>query len=761
MGDAPKLSYIASQHRVKCEFTRLMVLETRKVPLDLIARAKAKLDQVQSSGQIGFYLLFEERLKSVWNAAANSENSAVDQKISVTIGAGAPFYAGISCQKVTGEKSIATLDIDIPTEQISNMRYDWFKLNIIYRLREIGISDQISNAQIFSLFQRTIARGETKKVVLNSMASFDTIQPSKKIAILANKQRREIAVILRDVRELKEKQGLENMLGLVDQAVKQMSADGVQYKMFRKDLNLALKSAFEGPENFGVELPLTLLVAVGEMVNSQTGTENKLIPGYPGVGKLNLKASSDKMQVFVDGFDINLYNDKSFQVSVDWIRKELTRCQFKGHLNQETLDDLASAIEKKESLNQKVLLRGTRSVGGQQPYLKLSFKDAGSRRPEANLDIDALNIRDMQQRVLVKGGQLVAELVYKVPPILGCDVYGKNFPPETNDELVVIAGEGIVESEPGRYFATADGIPSVEDNTISLSKILIHEGDVNLRSGNIRFDGPVEINGAIDSGAVVETTGDLLVNGEIRGAVVEALGNVVVKGGVTTSEKGSVFCGGNFSAEFVENSRLTVKGDISVKKALINSKVVCGAGIKIFGKEGIIAGGTTITKESLHTPNLGFARGALSILNIGVDWRVARAIEIKNSRLEKILARQQNDRLMLREMVQKTKNHANQKQKDLKEDLQNRLVRMRAVCEKLESQINDYKNKLSYNSSARIYVSETLMANVNLTIGGQVVAILNDLKSVCVLSKRRRGSFVVPLEEIEEEEKEAKTRMAS
>lgn len=762
MTDPAKLTYNAALFRVKCEFTRALTLEHKTPPDDLIKRAASRLEKEVAASQIGFFQTFEERLKRIWTVVQNAEAESLTQPISLTIAAGAPLYSAIQCEKIDSDKSIATVSVNIPRGQIIHWKYEWFKLNLTHKLHALGIHEPISNAQVFSVFYRMTAQGEpVKGYPLTSLNQLSNLQQGKKIAIIANRQRREIAVIIREIGEMKVKDGMENMLAMVDQAIKQLTTPEITYKLLKKDLSLALKSAFEGPESYGLDLPLTLLLAMGEELqkNKQMAQKDPA-QNYPGAGKLGLSCSEDRLEVKISSFPDSLYKDKTFEVSVDWIRKELSRSQFVLPLEQSTLEELAPLIEKKESLENKILLRGKPSIGGKEPYIRLRFKEAEGRRPGANLDLDSLDIRELQQRVLVKEGQLIAEISYKIPAVTGQDVFGNPLPPAENDSLIVIAGEGILEKEPGKYYAISDGIPSVEDNTISLSKILIHEGDVNLRSGNIRFDGPIEIKGSVDSGAYVETTGDLTIFGEIRGAIVEARGNITVHSGVTTGQKGSIYCGGNFVGEFVENSKLTVQGDITIKKALINSTVVCGSTIRITKGDGVLAGGSIIAKENLYTANLGFARGAVTLLNIGVDWRVARALDIRTSRLGKVSSKLQLSRQTLRDLAQKTKNHTNPKQKAMKEELQEKITKMRVICERLESQISSFQAKLTFNSNARIYVKENLMANVNLTLGGQIISVLNDVKSACILAKRRKGSFFVPIEEIENEDQDLKRKMA-
>jgi hypothetical protein len=46
-----------------------------------------------------------------------------------------------------------------------------------------------------------------------------------------------------------------------------------------------------------------------------------------------------------------------------------------------------------------------------------------------------------------------------------------------------------------------------------------------------------------------------------------------------------------------------------------------------------------------------------------------------------------------------------------------------------------------------------LASNVQILICGQAVAVVNDVYNVGVVPKRKRGSYVVPLEELQAEER--------
>lgn len=764
MAETVKISYVAGLYRVRAELTRALALESETPPADLSARAKAKLESVKQTGEIAFFAIFETRLQELWKALRTSEKIG-DGKINFTLGAGCPPMMGIKVEKPSTEKAIATISIDVSKETAMAWRYEWFKLYIWKKLRELGTKEQPNTAQLFSLFTRARSGEKISRLALGSLAAIPPL--TKAFAVVANKARQEIAVIVRHPEEVENAAVKDSIFNLVGAAAKQLSKNPSDLKLLKKDVTTALQSALEGPERLGYDLPMVLLAAWGPNA-AQTAKEVQTKPrakaielAYPGMGKISFTVPPDKTEAIITGFSLDYYDDPTFSVDLDWIKNELKRNQLNSDLPTDLTQALSDAIRKREHLDGKQAARADLGAPNREPYLHKSWQDAASRSAGSDLDADQLDIREMQQRSTVKSGQLVALIKYKKPGRTGRDVYGEDLPQPPDDQIIVQVGEGIVQKEGGRFYASEDGIPSINGNSISLAKMLLHEGDVNLRSGNIRFEGTVEIKGVIDNGSIVETAGDLIVHGGIRGAVVRVQGNLVVRaGGIVTGDKGLVQVKGNIEVDFVENSQILCGGDMKVAKACIGGKIIVGSVLKL-GKEGVLAGGRINVRDTIRAGTIGFKNGAPTTIVAGLDWRIARSIEIRRGRLEKVEKKLSEDRLALRELVQRKAQQMTQKHKDLKDNLQDRLQRGRVITEKLEASLAAAKANMAYNPEARVYVEAILHANVSIEMAGQPVAVNNDVASVVILSKRRRGSFIVAIDDILAEDAKNQMNQAS
>ncbi len=127
----------------------------------------------------------------------------------------------------------------------------------------------------------------------------------------------------------------------------------------------------------------------------------------------------------------------------------------------------------------------------------------------------------------VSKGDLIAVVHPPVTGVPGETVTGKVIVPKPVRSVRFKCGEGVeFLEEKGEIIAQRDGRLIVSGNFIKVANLITHNGDVNLESGNVRFNGDIRIYGNITENMLVEARGDLFVNGNAYGAVVKAGGKI-------------------------------------------------------------------------------------------------------------------------------------------------------------------------------------------------------------------------------------------
>ena len=743
-----KIAYVAATFRVKLEFTRKAALASPKPPADVMQRAKAKMEAVQKDGAIGFFLTYPERLDRVWTALRNATSEPEDTTLSLTLAAGAPDIAGIKISKSDNPKIHLMLSIDSPATEVANWRFEWFKLCVARRAKELSIAGPANPAQLQAALLKAAAGQKIKDAPISPVSpAGSTDDGEKQFSVVANKMRGEVAVVIRDIRPLRERVHVDNLINVINGAAQKMEqATGRSFIVHKKELLQGIKNAIVGPELIGLDMPLMLLAASAVSANKEAPKPTN----YPGAHKISVSISQDKLEAKVAGFNKSYYDDPSFQVNLDWLNLELDRLGIKAGRDADLMKTVADIIVKKETLDGVQIARGRASEGARGPFLHPSYKDVRSADAVENAGAK-VDIREMQQRSIVRIGQLIAEIKFHHAAKLGVDVFGNDVPAAADEILDVKLGEGVEARGKMKFHAIADGIPLVEGNSVALSKAFVHNGDVNLRSGNVRFDGPVEIKGSVDTGAVVDVKGMLTIHGSVRGGFIRSSDSIEIKGGVITGEMGKIIAKFDITADFIENSQIQCGGDLKVRKAVINSDVVAGKSIQTSDPEGIVAGGMLSCKEFIRAGNLGFKRGAVTEVDVGVDYRVEISIKIRTARIAKLTKKQGEDRQALRELVSKKKEQMTARHEEMKTKLQTSLQKIRVTLVKAEAHLAKAKANLKYDPNARIFVVNQLAANCKITCGGQFVAVPNDVAGVAITPRRRRGSFINAIEDVEKE----------
>lgn len=166
--------------------------------------------------------------------------------------------------------------------------------------------------------------------------------------------------------------------------------------------------------------------------------------------------------------------------------------------------------------------RGKEAKKGRDGYVELLFE------PEITVpfsDGDELSRVDYKEKVRIPFVEKGDKIAIIHPPVLGepgCLVTGDPIQPPVVKGAMIKCKDGCELDKNGTLvFAMRAGRPVVEGirpKKFSVLPLYIHTDDVDLKSGNIRFNGDLKITGNIVEGMTVESQGNLEVQGNTAGA---------------------------------------------------------------------------------------------------------------------------------------------------------------------------------------------------------------------------------------------------
>lgn len=359
---------------------------------------------------------------------------------------------------------------------------------------------------------------------------------------------------------------------------------------------------------------------------------------------------------------------------------------------------------------------GEPAQDGQDARFELLIQDARDRVPHLD-EHGLIDFRDLGEIPTVHADQELMRRIPATPGVAGHTVRGNPLEPAPG------RNEGFAERLIGAYVATDDpnllravfsGQPVRCANAVNVEPVF-QVRNVNVATGNVTFDGTINIEGEVLPGMKVQATGDIIVGGVIDGAELDAGGDIRIAGGIIA--KAHVRAGGSVSARFVENAQIVAGTTIAIDDTALQSDLQANNQIIVGLKSpqrGRLAGGSARAMMLVQAPILGSATGGVTHLLLGVNPVLEAQYRELLAKIEKQKAEEDNlDKLVKHLSKQGEKGAAV-------------LERARASWQaaikawgKLLPERDDLERQLALIAGARVEVSVGVEGAVDLTFASK------------------------------------------
>ena len=335
----------------------------------------------------------------------------------------------------------------------------------------------------------------------------------------------------------------------------------------------------------------------------------------------------------------------------------LTRAQLDAALAEKgvragLLEDALDALAASGTGQGVLVAQGQAAVHGEATRFEKLVDDMVERHP--HIDEDGMtDYRDLGDLLLVKAG---TPLLRRVPPTAGTpgfDVTGAVLPakPGTNKPFAPgLKGVAPDPDDPDLLVATVSGQPVMVTNGVKVDPTIVLP-NVDLSTGNVTFDGAIQVKGLVKDGMKVSCTGDVMVGGGIEAGEIEAGGNVVIRGGVFghseynghLSDRNSWFSAkvhakGSIAARYAENACLEAEGDVVLEDYAMHSEITSLTRV-VIGKpgsrKGRCMGGHTRATVSIRVAEAGADTSPTTVLQAGHNPMVQEELDRLAQRIEK------------------------------------------------------------------------------------------------------------------------------
>lgn len=325
----------------------------------------------------------------------------------------------------------------------------------------------------------------------------------------------------------------------------------------------------------------------------------------------SLEVSEDKMKCVV-----RFYPASSGGAGLR--KEELIRdLQFKKIVYGVHEDVINSFFADKHYCTDYVIADGTMPRDGCDGRIDYLFNTNPNTKPKLNEDgtVDFFNLDLISS---CKAGGVVARLIPADPGDPGTDIYGIQIKPRSVEEPKFRYGMNLKVSEDGlELISELNGNVSLVDDKVFVSNVY-QVNDVDTSTGNIEYDGDINVAGSITAGFNVKASGNVEVKGVVEGAMVEAGGDIIIARGMNGMGKGVLKAGRNVVSKFIENSSVEAGGYVH-SEAILHSNIMCKGDVIVNGKKGFITGGSIHALGNVEAKIIGSTMGVDTDIQVGAD----------------------------------------------------------------------------------------------------------------------------------------------
>lgn len=237
-------------------------------------------------------------------------------------------------------------------------------------------------------------------------------------------------------------------------------------------------------------------------------------------------------------------------------------------------------------------------------------------------------------------------------------------------------------------------------------------------TGNLDFEGSIQINGDVMANFEVKAGGNVIVSGLVEDAKIVAGGNIIIAKGMNGMSKGYLKAGGDVMAKFLENVRVVAGGYVE-SEAILHSRISAGTEVKVEGRKGIIVGGYVQAGQRVTAKTIGTGMGASTILEVGVN----PLIKTQYSRMQKLVADQvktiKNAEVILETFKEKLKKgiQFNESQLKYMKSVMKLVEDKTAEMEQMNARMDKMRTMMEIQKLSEIVVNDEIYPSTTIIIG--------------------------------------------
>ena len=445
-----------------------------------------------------------------------------------------------------------------------------------------------------------------------------------------------------------------------------------------------------------------------ELVNNGGYDKEEIVEDLPeGEENIAISISTDDMLAF-----IKVNPAFAARLTRKDIYRSLRHKDVEHNINAKIVDELLAG----KHIGEKVIIaQGRQPENGADGWYEFFFDSDKNKGPKILPD-GSVDYQNADKYEEVKAGQKLAYYHAASKGIEGRSVTNKRKPAVKGKDLLKLKGKGfILASDKKTYISTLTGSVTVKDNYMEVSPVVMLQ-DVNPVTGNVRFEGNVQIAGDVSGGVLVESDGDVTIEGFVEDSTIKAKGNVIIKKGINGGGVGYIEAGGDVTGKFFESVTIIAGGEVKGNYAL-NSTIESNDTVTIAGAKGVILGGSVFASKLVLAANVGNDLEVPTEIKLGISDK----IRAKLRRLDGELAERKTKLDVLTKSQDDFRNKYSEDERnamDIYIKIKNAIYTLELERGKLSEAKQSIMDMIAKNTDPKLVVTGDLFDNVSIEIDG-------------------------------------------
>ncbi|MFA7237925.1 MAG: FapA family protein [Phycisphaeraceae bacterium] len=314
----------------------------------------------------------------------------------------------------------------------------------------------------------------------------------------------------------------------------------------------------------------------------------------------------------------------------------------------------------------------------------------------------------------------------------GLDLRGAELPPNPGKPAAVNLAPSVACDNDGICRAAHPGVVLLEGQALRIDPLLAVPGSVDFSTGNIRFEGDVQIGGGVCDRFVVRATGNVEIKQVIEAAAIDVGGDLRALGGMAAKERGHVRVGGHLIARYLDNVVGTVTGNLEVEREIIGCELAV-TGI-VQSPKAALLGGILRCCDAIHLVRIGSMAAVTTIIDLG-----------HVPAMEQNIAQQEQQRREGAEMLTQLQALIDAVGPSASPALLSRKIKLHAMDHQIELRIEMLRAQLEKQRKVDVHVAGLIGPGVTFICGSQVVTFLDQVRGPLHIARDEQADLTISM----------------